>query len=210
MLRPMPGRVTMLAKPLALADERRRHQRVRVSLLGRYMLTSRREYPCQSIDMSPGGIALVAPVPGTPGERVVVYLDHLGRVEGQVVRPLPNGFTMTVSATLRKREKLAAQLTWLANRHVLNLPEDRRHERILPKRPSTTVTLPSGETYSCRITDMSLSGAAVTSEHRPEQGAPLVLARIPSRVVRLFEGGFAVEFRHAQLPSVLESEFGGL
>jgi len=29
-------------------------------------------------------------------------------------------------ATPRKRDKLAAQLTWLANRQILNLPEDRR------------------------------------------------------------------------------------
>jgi hypothetical protein len=26
---------------------------------------------------------------------------------------------MTISATARKRDKLAAQLTWLANRHIL-------------------------------------------------------------------------------------------
>jgi hypothetical protein len=30
----------------ALSHERRRHQRVKVSLLGRYMLTDRREFPC--------------------------------------------------------------------------------------------------------------------------------------------------------------------
>ncbi|MBN8964736.1 MAG: PilZ domain-containing protein, partial [Rhizobiales bacterium] len=41
------------------AQERRRHQRVRVNLLGRYMLVDRREYPCQVINMSPGGMALV-------------------------------------------------------------------------------------------------------------------------------------------------------
>src|SRR5438105_11340506 len=100
----------MIAQPLSIAEDRRRHQRVKISLLGRYMLESRREYPCQAVNMSPGGIALVAPVIGTPGERVVVYLDHVGRVEGRIVRQLPNGFAMTVAATERKREKLAAQL----------------------------------------------------------------------------------------------------
>ena len=42
---------------------------------------------------------------------------------------------MTISATPRKRDKLAAQLTWLANRHILGLPEDRRHGRIAPRNP---------------------------------------------------------------------------
>jgi PilZ domain len=60
-----------LTKPviLPLAEERRRHQRVKVNLLGRYMLADRREFPCQVIDMSPGGMALIAPIAGQPGER---------------------------------------------------------------------------------------------------------------------------------------------
>ena len=43
-----------LTKPviLPLAEERRRHQRVKVNLLGRYMLADRREFPCQVIDVS--------------------------------------------------------------------------------------------------------------------------------------------------------------
>lgn len=200
----------MPAKPVSIADERRRHQRVKISVLGRYMLASRREYPCQAVDMSPGGMALVAPVVGAPGERVVAYLDHIGRVEGQIVRGLPSGFAMTVSATPRKREKLAAQLTWLANRHVLNLPEDRRHERVLPKNPRTTLTMEDGRVIACRIIDMSLSGAAVATDQAIEIGSTLTLGRMQARAVRRVEGGFAVEFRQALLPSVLDSEFGGL
>jgi hypothetical protein len=112
-----------------LAQERRRHQRVRVNLLGRYMLADRREFPCQVTNMSPGGMAVIAPVSGQVGERVIAYVDHIGRLEGLVARQFENGFAMTVAATIRKRDKLAAQLTWLANRHILNLPEDRRHGR---------------------------------------------------------------------------------
>ena len=117
------------------AQERRRHQRVRVNLLGRYMLVDRREFPCQVINMSPGGIAMIAPVSGQPGERVIAYIDHLGRLEGIIARQFLNGFAMTIAATPRKRDKLAAQLTWLANRSILNLPEDRRHDRITPRNP---------------------------------------------------------------------------
>src|ERR1700761_3695686 len=121
---------------LALSQDRRRHQRVKVHLLGRYMLSDRREFPCQVINMSPGGLAMYAPGIGTVGERVIAYLDHIGRVEGKITRLIDNGFAMTVSATPRKRDKLAAQLTWLANRQILNLPEDRRHDRIVPRNPS--------------------------------------------------------------------------
>ena len=124
-----------LTKPvkLPLTEERRRHQRVKVNLLGRYMLADRREFPCQVTDMSPGGMALVAPIAGQTGERVIAYVDHLGRLEGKIARVLENGFAMSISATLHKRDKLAAQLTWLANRQILNLPEDRRHDRFAPR-----------------------------------------------------------------------------
>src|ERR1017187_8948107 len=98
-------------RSLPLAEERRRHQRVKVNLLGRYMLADRREFPCQVVNMSPGGIALVAPGFGDPGGRVIAYVDHLGRLEGKIARLLDTGFAMTVEATLRKRDKLAAQLT---------------------------------------------------------------------------------------------------
>ncbi len=70
----------------ALSEERRRFQRVRVNLLGRYMLADRREFPCQVVNMSPGGMALIAPVAGAPGERIIAYVDHLGRLEGHVAR----------------------------------------------------------------------------------------------------------------------------
>src|ERR1700722_16610032 len=120
----------------AMSEDRRRFQRVSVNLTGRYMLADRREFACQVVNMSPGGIALIAPVAGQPGERVIAYVDHLGRLEGHVARIFQNGFAMTISATSRKRDKLAAQLTWLANRHLLASPEDRRHGRRPPVNPA--------------------------------------------------------------------------
>src|ERR1700735_2481318 len=133
----------------ALSQDRRRHQRVRVNLLGRYMLADRREFPCQVVNMSPGGIALIAPVAGAAGERVIAYVDHLGRLEGHIARIFQNGFAMTISATSRKRDKLAAQLTWLANRHLLASPEDRRHGRRTPVNPSGRLILPNGGKLTC-------------------------------------------------------------
>jgi hypothetical protein len=117
----------------ALGQDRRRHQRVKVNLLGRYMLADRREFPCQVVNMSPGGMALFAPVGGAPGEHIIAYVDHLGRLEGHVARIFPNGFAMTFWATARKRDKLATQLTCLANRNILGLPEDRRNGRVVPQ-----------------------------------------------------------------------------
>jgi hypothetical protein len=188
------------------AQDRRRYQRVRVNLLGRYMLSDRQEYPCQVVNMSPGGMALIAPTIGQMGERVIAYVDHLGRIEGTIARTLVNGFAMTVSATPRKRDKLAAQLTWLANRHILNLPEDRRHGRFTPRNPGSTLMLPNGATIGVRIIDVSLSGAGISiaAHLRPEIGAVVTLGRVPGRVVRHLDEGFAVEFTRLQHPDTIE------
>jgi PilZ domain len=193
----------------ALNQDRRRHQRVKVNLLGRYMLPDRREFPCQVINMSPGGMALVAPVSGAPGERVIAYVDHLGRLEGQIARVFENGFAMTISATARKRDKLAAQLTWLANRHILGLPEDRRHGRIVPRNPVGRLILPNGVNLTCRIIDVSESGAGIASRERPPIGTLVTLGKVQGRVVRHLEDGFAIEFTRLQHSDFLEENVTG-
>jgi PilZ domain len=188
----------------ALSEDRRRHQRVRVNLLGRYMLADRREFPCQVVNMSPGGMALIAPVAGASGERVIAYVDHLGRLEGRVARLFQNGFAMTISATERKRDKLAAQLTWLANRHLLASPEDRRHGRRVPRNPVGRLILPNGVNLTCRIIDVSESGAGIATDQRPAIGSLVTLGKIQGRVVRHLEEGFAVEFTRLQHPDFVE------
>lgn len=154
--------------------------------------------------MSPGGLAMLGPGIGNVGDRVIAYLDHIGRVEGKLTRIIDNGFAMTVGATPRKRDKLAAQLTWLANRDILNLPEDRRHDRIVPRNPIAVLTLEDGSQMSCRIIDLSRSGAAVSAEKRPPLNSNVSLGRVHARVVRNLEDGFALEFVHEQLAETLE------
>jgi len=175
-----------------------RFQRVKVSVLGRYMLADRREFPCQVLEMSPGDASVIAPVSGNVGEKVIAYLDHLGRVEGTVTASIDGGFVMDVSASPRKRDRMSAQLTWLANKDVLNLPEDRRHERVVPDIRHSSVVLDDGRRYNCKIIDISLSGAAIELAVRPAMGTPVTLGRMRARVVRHFSDGVAVEFASAQ------------
>jgi len=194
---------------LPRSQERRRYQRVGVNLLGRYMLPDRREYPCQVSNMSPGGMALIAPVAGNPGERVIAYVDHVGRLEGVVARQFQNGFAMTIAATARKRDKLAAQLTWLANRHILGLSEDRRHGRIAPKNPTARLILPNGINLACQVLDISQSGAAIATDERPEIGTLITIGKTPGRVVRHLENGFAIEFTRIQHSDFVEENVTG-
>lgn len=189
---------TPTVSPRRSAADTPRFQRVKISVLGRYMLSDRREFPCQVLEMSPGDALVIAPVAGAVGEKVIAYVDHIGRIEGTIIESQDGGFRMDVVASPRKRDKMAAQLTWLANKDLLNLPEDRRHERVVPDNRHSTVVLDDGRRYNCKIIDISLSGAAIELAVRPAMGTPVTLGRMRARVVRHFPDGVAVEFASSQ------------
>ncbi|MFY9291929.1 MAG: PilZ domain-containing protein [Methylorubrum rhodinum] len=174
--------------------DQRRHQRVRAELLGRYMLSDRREYPCQTVDMSPGGVRVTCAVLGAVGERVVLYLEQIGRLEGVIARHPPHGFAMRLNATPRKREKIASQLMWLANRENLGLPEGRTHERLVPVNPGVQLRLDGGRMIPARVIDISMSGVALATATTPPIGTAVMVGSTPGRVVRYFEGGIGAQF----------------
>jgi PilZ domain len=95
---------------------------------------------------------------------------------------------------VRKRDKLASQLTWLANRQLLGLPEDRRHDRVQPRIPRTVITLDNGQQVVARLIDISTSGAGISTELKLVMDQRIVVGKLPAKVVRVFEGGVAVEF----------------
>ncbi|MFN7026667.1 MAG: PilZ domain-containing protein [Pseudorhizobium sp.] len=180
------------------ATAARAFQRVSVNLSGRLMLADYEEYPCTALEMSPGEVEFECMARPRINERVIAYMDNLGRLEGTVTELSSSGFTMILQATERKREKLAAQLTWLANKHELGLPEDRRHDRLTPRQINTEITLEDGRRYACRLMDLSLSGAAVDIDIRPPLGTILRLGNMRGKVVRHFMEGVALEFDTVQ------------
>lgn len=182
-----------IASPLP-AEDRRRHGRIAVALLGRYRLASLQEYPCLSVDISLGGIALLAPVKAPAGERVVLHLEQLGTLEGRVVRQTMTGFALELRLSARRRDRLQAQLAWLENRHTLGLPERRRHRRFVPLHTAVMVRFADGHAVAARLVDVSRSGAAVLLDPQPPVGDVLVLGATEGRVVRHFDGGVGVEF----------------
>jgi len=180
---------------------------VKVQLYGRFMLEDRTEHVCQIDEMSPGDVIITTDVMANNGERVVAYIDHIGRVEGTIERMVNGGFQVSLTASDRKKNKIAAQLTWLANKHELDMPEDRRHQRIAPRNPITTLSMADGRQYPCRILDLSISGAAVELRMRPALNSQVILGSMRGRVVRHFEEGIAIEFATVQSREAIDIAF---
>lgn len=190
-----------------LAPDRRRHKRFAVVLFGRFMRQSKHEYPCKLIDISVGGAALGSPVTPEIGETIIAYFDQLGGLQGTVVRTFEGGFAMSFIATQHKREKLAAQITWLVNRQDLGGPEDRRHVRYSLKDHASVLRLDETHTVECTVLDVSLSGASVRTTARPDIGTEVVLGKTRARVVRRDETGLGLEFVDVQDPEALRRHF---
>jgi hypothetical protein len=132
----------------------------------------------------------------------------VGGIEGEVVREFEGGFAFKIHATSHKREKLAAQLTWLANRSELDDEASRRHDRIAPNVGESTLHLAEGIALTCRVLDISISGASIATPARPDIGTEVVLGKLRARVVRHHPQGFGVQFIDIQNPTALRRYFG--
>ncbi len=202
-------RVTAPSQTVRIAPDRRRHKRVALALLGRFMRASKAEYPCRLVDISVGGAAISSPVDVDPGEHIVVYFDSLGGLEGVVTRRFEDGFALEFSITLRRRQKLAAQLTWLINKDDLTGHDLRRpgHDRITLTNHTIAITHEDGEVEQCNALDVSISGASIASERRPPIGSKLIVGKLRARVARHHTRGFGVEFTDIQKVDAIRRHF---
>jgi hypothetical protein len=161
------------------------------------MLADGTEFDCVTSDVSAGGMSIVADVKPSVGQRLVVYLELIGGLEGEVIRATNTGFGMTFNATLRKRDKIADQLTWLINRDILGTDGLRQHERIKPRQLAYTAQWGVLEECDVKIIDISRTGVAVLSPRIPPIGARVTIGTTRGKVVRTLQGGFAMEFSRA-------------
>ena len=197
---PMPAEMEDVVE--VSSYDRRDDVRVIVNIPGRYMLANKRnlkgdrcEFACRIVNVSLGAMALSAPVLGAIGERVIIYTESFGRLHGLITRLMTNGFVISIAASAQTRDKLAAKLDWLAKqKDAPDLPDSRRHKRVVPKNPMATILLGDGSLTSCLVIDFSDSGAAVSADLYLEIGTPLAVGKMVGRVVRRFAEGFAIEF----------------
>lgn len=174
--------------------EHRCFDRVELRLSGRCMFLTREEFPCRTVNISPGGALLSVQAKPLLGESVIVYLDALGRLPGKAIRVVSDGFGMTLNVSQYKRQKLADHLTWFKRRNPFEGEEKRRHERFVPLMQRTVMRVPCGKDHIVKVVDLSVSGVAVETKFRPELGAPVEIGGTSVTVVRHFADGFAGEF----------------
>ena len=188
---------------------RRNVPRVSISIGGRFMRENRIEYAGTVTEASVQFLRIETDAACRVGERIVGYFYTVGRIEGKVHSLSEGSFLLELAATEAKRDKLASQFTWLANRALLNLPEDRRHDRIVPRDPRVTVrnlSSPHAILLNGHIIDVSPSGIAVSVVGGDfANGQDVMIGSTKARIVRAFDGGLAAEF-YSPLPDAIFNE----
>lgn len=191
--------------------EHHRKPHIIVSIPTQYALANRRDangnrrkFSGRLVNISVHAMTLVAPANGAIGERVITHCDEFGKTEGSIARLLDCGFVMTIAATDEERAKLADKIDWYEKNKNHDIVDARLQKRVVPKNPRSTLFLADDSQLECFIIDMSASGAAVSTNIKPEIGTPLAVGTIVGRVVRHLADGFAMRFIQLQDTDGLE------
>jgi hypothetical protein len=181
--------------------ERRRFRRLPLAVTGRLMDEAGQEHDCRTADISPGDVRIAAPALPRVGERVVIYLEGIGRVSGKVARKCGEGEVAVIfDFSAHKRERMAEQLTLVINRD-LGIDE--------PVRPAARdgaqhirLEFETGESYEGEVADFSLAGVTIKSKRPPPLiGVWVRVGNVYGRVARIIDGGFAIDFAPRNIPN---------
>ena len=175
-----------------------RYRTIEVDLDGRFMRSTKQEYPARLKAASVAQLAFTTPEQLTIGERIIAHVEHLGGFDGKVSGKIDGGFELCLNITTRKREKLSAQLTWLLNRPLLSGLEGREHERFAVENKSVSLRYGKDQSVECTLLDISLSGASLETSVRPEVGSQVLVGKQNAIVRRHHDQGIGVQFLQVQ------------
>ena len=168
-----------------------------------------RQWDAQSYPFSARSVATTRAVISTDisverGERVALRFDTIGVRRGVIERPLKEGFIVNFVEEETPGGGVEARIDWLKKKATGRAEDRRVHKRVIPREANAVLILGAENHLDCRIRDMSRSGAAVSAPVQPPIGNLLAVGAVPARVVRHFEGGFAVRFLEPQVLAELE------
>jgi len=162
-------------------------------LFGRLMLPDHSEYPFQISQISPDGATILTDAKAPEGDRIVAYIDEIGRVEANVMAVFDGGIGLEFIVNPSRRARLEQKLQWLSDNDK-DASNKRRYDRFEPKETKTHITMPDGRMYQTEVIDISVGGAAIKTDIMPNLGTCVLLGKMRGRVVRYIEDGIAIEF----------------
>ena len=174
----------------ASGADRRRARRAAVKLRGRFLAADGREHPCETVDVSVTGVALHAYMTPTIGERLVIYLDELGRLEGVVTSQRREGFVVELMVQLTRAAKLAQKLSALADK----ADDFALRDDAAARSRKAELRVEFGQTYQVNVVDETFIGARIAAHFSLLPGVRVFIDGRPAMVTHDSGAGFQVRF----------------
>lgn len=126
-------------------------------------------------------------------DHVICYLENIGMLEGIVLHGRQDGFVFQVIANAERLSRIEARLTWLRN--AGDRTDQRSAARIVPVHRAVRVRSGGDRVFEAIVADLSMTGAALLLDERPEIGATITVGKRYATVVRHTLEGVGVAFR---------------
>lgn len=146
---------------------------------------------CALRDLSPGGAALACENP-PGGDRFILYLDRIGRLEARKVAHEDGLLHLEFLCAEEKRGQIATLLGRYLRDGVARLTRLRREARLATH--GLFFVRADGTAVPCDAEDISLRGIRLKTDVKPPVGEFILLGQARGRVVRHHEDGIAVQF----------------
>ncbi|MCJ2089543.1 PilZ domain-containing protein [Methylobacterium sp. E-005] len=168
----------------------------KITTMGRYCVAGGEDVQCLADVSATDEIELrrlaEGPLPKT-GTRVACYLDNIGLMDGVVLHGRRGGFVFQVVANAERRSRIEARLAWL--RTADDRHDQRKAARIVPVHREVQVHLLDARAAKALVADLSMTGAALLLDERPQVGATVTVGKRYATVVRHTPEGVGVAFR---------------
>ncbi len=175
--------------------DRRAYERKAIEKQARFSVNGGAEASALLTDISKGGLFMMTDAEANIGDKVVIYPDELGRLEGTIVSKRSGGVGVEFAISDSYREFLDKRIkAALAGGSYLRLADRRSNLRSALNIEAPVRMVANGECFICRIDNISEGGAAISSSQRPYVGAQIRVGSIPGKVLRHTENGFTVQF----------------
>ena len=181
------------SEPVSNAQPNRRtHARVNIVLEATFLRANGAETPCLVTNISAGGAVIKSKNPPQNGEKVVIYIDTIGRFEAKVVRITKDGFAVDYRGRRAKSKRTADALLYALN-NAFTSKNMRRHPRVKTTARAFVIHK-DGEKIPCSILDISLTGASIQIDNPPPLGASIIVGKMRATVIRRHDTGIGVIF----------------
>ncbi|SDO46902.1 PilZ domain-containing protein [Methylobacterium phyllostachyos] len=167
-----------------------------IAAKGRYCWLGSRDVQCLAAVSATNFIELHPATEGAlpeVGERVTCYLDDIGMIDGVVQYQQVDRFVLQIIANPERRSRIEARLAWL--RSADDRDDQRKAARIVPVHRKVQVHLLGARVTEAIVADLSMTGAALLLDERPQVGTIVTVGKRYATVVRHTPEGVGVAFR---------------